>query len=171
MGYAFLTNLWRKIMRQRLSEENMAEIGFYHLTTSPLEKALPRLVEKILEAHKRGVILCASEERLDFLNGALWTIGKASFLPHGSAKEGFAKDQPIWLTTQDENPNNSQFLILTDGSESSSLSTYERCLDLFDGNDDEALSNARARWKVYKDHGYTVTYWKQTDTGSWEKAS
>lgn len=149
----------------------MSEIGFYHLTTSPLERALPRLLEKILENRKRGVILCASQERLDFLNGALWTLGKASFIPHGSSKEGFADDQPIWLTTQDENPNGAQFLILTDGSESPSLSTYERCLDLFDGNDEEAVSCARARWKTYKDQGHAVTYWKQTETGSWEKGA
>lgn len=149
----------------------MTEIGFYHLTTSPLERALPRLLEKVLEIRKRCVILCASEERLDFLNGALWTLGKASFIPHGSAKEGFAEDQPIWLTTHDENPNGAQFLILTDGSESGSLSTYERCLDLFDGNDEEALLSARERWKKCKDQEYKVTYWKQTDAGTWEKGT
>jgi len=150
---------------------NPCEVGFYHLTTSPLERALPRLLEKILESGKQAVILCATQERLDFLNGALWTLGKASFIPHGSAKEGFAEDQPIWLTTQDENPNGAQFLILTDGSESSSLATYERCLDLFDGNDEDALLSARNRWKTYKDQGHTVTYWKQTEAGSWEKGT
>lgn len=147
----------------------MTEIAFYHLTASPLERALPRLLEKTLEAHKRAIIMCASEERLEFLNNALWTIGKASFIPHGSAKEGLADDQPIWLTTKDENPNGSQFLILTDGSESGSLSFYEKCLDLFDGNDEEAVLFARKRWKSYKEQGHTVTYWKQKDSGAWEK--
>lgn len=147
----------------------MTEIAFYHLTASPLERALPRLLEKILQAKKRAVILCGSEERLNFLNETLWTLGKLSFIPHGSAKEGYGEDQPIWLTTKDENPNGSQFLILTEGVESPSLSTYERCLDLFDGNDEEAVAHARTRWKNYKDQGYTVTYWKQTESGSWEK--
>lgn len=147
----------------------MTEIGFYHLTSSPLERALPRLLEKILEAGKRAVILCASEERLDYLNGTLWTLGRASFIPHGSAKEGFAEDQPIWLTTLDENPNGAQFLILIDGVESPSLSTYERCLDIFDGNDDDAISSARKRWKTYKEQEHTITYWKQAESGAWEK--
>lgn len=147
----------------------MTEISFYHLTQSPLEQALPRLLEKILQVHKRAVILCASQERLDFLNGTLWTGGKLSFLPHGSAREGYAPDQPIWLTTEDENPNGAQFLILTDGVESSSLSNYERCLDLFDGKDDEAVSQARKRWKNYKAAGHEVTYWRQAPTGAWEK--
>ena len=149
----------------------MTEIGFYHLTTSPLERALPRLLEKTVEVRKRAVVLCASDERLDFLNGTLWTLGKASFIPHGSAKKGFPEDQPIWLTTVDENPNGAQFLILTDGAESPSLASYERCLDLFDGNDEEAILSARDRWKKYKDEGHTVTYWKQTESGAWEKGA
>ena len=147
----------------------MTEIGFYHLTTSPLERALSRLLEKTLEARKRAVILCASEERLDFLNGSLWTLGKISFIPHGSAKDGFAEDQPIWLTTQDENPNGAQFLFLTDGIESPSLTRYERCLDLFDGNDEDAILQARIRWKKCKEQGHHITYWKQTEGGAWEK--
>ena len=147
----------------------MTEISFYHLTTSPLERALPKLLEKILESKKRAVILCGNEDRLSYLNGALWTLGKLSFLPHGSAAEGYGEDQPIWLTTQDENPNGAQFLILTDGAESSALSTYERCLELFDGKDDEAVGLARQHWKTYKEQGHRVTYWKQSDTGAWEK--
>lgn len=147
----------------------MTEIAFYHLTASPLEQALPRLLEKILQAQKRAVILCGSEERLQFLNGTLWTVGKLSFLPHGSAKEGYETDQPIWLTSQDENPNGAQFLILTEGSESPSLSTYERCLDLFDGKDEDAVLEARNRWKRYKEQGHKITYWKQTSAGAWEQ--
>src|SRR3990167_6650597 len=143
----------------------MTQIGFYHLTTSHLERALACLLEKTLEAKKRAVVICSSEERLDFLNNVLWTGGKASFIPHGSAKEGFAEDQPIWLTTTDENPNGAEFLILTDGIISPSLGTYERCLDLFDGNDEEAVFNARSRWKEYKAEGHSVTYWKQSEKG------
>jgi DNA polymerase-3 subunit chi len=147
----------------------LTEVSFYHLTQSSLEQALPRLLEKILQVRKRAVILCASQERLDFLNSVLWTGGKLSFLPHGSAREGNGPDQPIWLTTMDENPNGAQFLILTDGVESPSLATYERCLDLFDGKDEEAVAQARTRWKNNKAAGHEMTYWQQTPTGAWEK--
>lgn len=147
----------------------MTAVGFYHLTTSPLERTLPRLLEKILQGRKRAVVLCGSEERLSFLNSSLWTLGKASFIPHGSKAEGKAADQPIWLTLQDENPNNATFLVQTDGMSSPSLSTYERCLDLFDGNDEIAVQAARDRWKAYKAQGFEVTYWKQTGSGAWEK--
>jgi DNA polymerase-3 subunit chi len=148
----------------------MTEIAFYHLTTLPLEKALPRLLEKILHSHKRALILCASQERLTLLNETLWTVGKMSFIPHGSSTDGYGADQPIWLTMdENDNPNGAQFLIVTDGLEPSSFDSYERCLDLFDGNDEAAVSLARKRWKIYKEKGFPLTYWKQTESGSWEK--
>lgn len=147
----------------------MADIGFYHLATSPLERALPRLLEKILEGGKRAVILCATQERLDFLNASLWTMGKISFIPHGSAQDGFPEDQPIWLTLQDENPNGADFLIQIEGVDSPALGTYKRCLDLFDGADDNAVKAARERWAKYKAEGHTITYWVQNAAGGWEK--
>lgn len=149
----------------------MTEIGFYHLTMTPLEKALPRLLEKVLAAHKRAVILCASQERLSYLDSSLWTGGKLSFLPHGSEKEGFAEDQPIWLTLKDENPNGAHFLVMTDGAESTQVPKYERCLDLFDGNDEEAVNAARGRWKKAQAEGHSVTYWKQSESGTWVKGA
>ena len=41
--------------------------------------------------------------------------------------------------------------------------------DLFDGNDEEAVSAARARWKRAKDAGHTLAYWQQSESGGWVK--
>lgn len=147
----------------------MAEVGFYHLTSSPLERALPKLLEKILENGKRAVLKCANADRLNFLNGALWTLGRISFIPHGAEADGNASDQPIWLTLKDENPNGATFLVVTDGASSEQVGDYERCLDIFDGTDAQAVQEARSRWKAYKASGHTVTYWKQSDDGSWAR--
>ena len=38
----------------------MTEINFYHLTFSPLERALPKLLERTLEGGKRALVLAAS---------------------------------------------------------------------------------------------------------------
>lgn len=147
----------------------MTEIGFYHLSTSSLEKVLPRLLEKIVDQQGRAVVLTSSHERIEALSHALWTYTPLSFLPHGSAKEGRASDQPIWLTTQEECPNEATFLVLTEGMEVESLAPYQRCLYLFDGNDPDALEKARMSWKAYKEQNHTLTYWQQTPKGSWEK--
>ena len=147
----------------------MTDIGFYHLERSPLERALPKLLEKVLDAGKRAVVVAGSEERVEALNAALWTYDQGSFLPHGSARDGNAAEQPIWLTAADDNPGEAEILVLTDGAVSDRVGGYERCLEMFDGKDEEAVASARASWKSYTDAGHAVTYWRQTDRG-WKKA-
>jgi len=147
----------------------MTDIGFYHLVATPLEKALPKLLEKVLGSGARAVVMAGSTERVEALNGLLWTYAPNGFLPHGSAKDGQAERQPIWLTAKDENPNGATILVLTDGAMSDHLPSYGRCLDVFDGADETAVAQARERWKLYKDAGHGLTYWQQTDSGGWER--
>jgi DNA polymerase-3 subunit chi len=147
----------------------MTQIAFYHLQRSPLEAVLPRLLEKTLEAEKRALVLAASEARIEALNALLWTYNPNSWLPHGSAKDGYAEDQPVWLTTGEENLNGAQFLFLTDGMAAADPGAFERCFDLFDGNDDAAVAAARERWKALKEAGHELTYWQQNQQGKWEE--
>jgi len=146
----------------------MAEIGFYHLRTTPLERALPSILERALAGGHRVVVLAGSPERVEHLNDLLWTYNDASFLPHGSARDGQAERQPIWLTAIDENPNRASMLVLVDGAASARLGDYARCCDFFDGNDAAAVTAARARWKAAKEAGHQLVYWEQID-GRWEK--
>src|SRR5947208_799517 len=83
----------------------MAEIGFYHLLSMPLERALPRLLERACAQGHRIVIRAASSERVEHLNSLFWTYDDTSFLPHGSARDGNPASQPIWLSDHAENPN------------------------------------------------------------------
>ena len=86
----------------------MAEIGFYHLTQTGLEDALPRLLGRTLDAGERAVIRCGSPERLAALDAALWLCPEPDWLPHGTPTAGNPDLQPIWLTTEDEAPNKGQ---------------------------------------------------------------
>ena len=147
----------------------MTEVRFYHLQRTPLEHALPQLLEKTLERNWRAVVKAASSERVEALNGQLWTYGRESFLPHGSLKDGHADRQPIWLTEDDANPNSARVLFLVDGADSTMLAEYALCCELFDGNDQAALATARDHWRRYKADGHTLTYWQQSERGGWVK--
>ena len=146
----------------------MSEVGFYHLLTMKLDRALPKLLERALAGGDRVVVVAGSAERVDQLDGILWTYDEASFLPHGSARDGNAERQPIWLTALDENPNRAGMLVLVDGARSARLGEYARCCDIFDGNDETAVAAARQRWAEAKAAGHALTYWEQRD-GKWEK--
>ena len=148
----------------------MGEIGFYHLASTALERSLPKLLEQAWTQGYRIVVRAASPERVEQLSATLWTYDEASFLPHGSARDGNAAMQPIWLTHSSENPNGASMLVLVDGVEAEDLGSYARCADLFDGNDAGAIEAARSRWRRAREAGHTLTYWQQTISG-WEQKS
>jgi len=148
----------------------LGEIGFYHLSSTALERSLPKLLERGLRQGYRIVVRTASPERVEQLSATLWTYDEASFLPHGSARDGNATMQPIWLTHSSENPNGASMLVLVDGVEAEDLGSYARCADLFDGNDAGAIEAARSRWRRAREAGHTLTYWQQTISG-WERKS
>ncbi|MFC1673646.1 DNA polymerase III subunit chi [Pseudomonadota bacterium] len=147
----------------------MTEVAFYHLTRSSLEQALPKLLEKTLEAGKRALVRAGDAKRVQFINDALWSYDPASWLPHGSSKDGEAEHQPVWITDGDDAPNGAQFVFLTDGVAGDDFSAFERGFVLFDGTSDAAVGAARQQWKAYTDQGLELTYWQQTDAGGWTK--
>lgn len=146
----------------------MSEIGFYHLTRTPLAAALPKLLGRVLAQNGRAVVRVGDAERLESLDAALWLSADPDWLPHGSPRTGHAAMQPIWLTTEDEAPNEARFLFLVDGAESARLDRYDRVFDLFDGGDEAAVAAARRRWSAAKAAGHSLTYWQQGPRG-WER--
>ena len=145
----------------------MSRIDFYHLTRHSLEDVLPKLLNKAYTGGQR-ILVKASAEKTETLNALLWTYDEESFLPHGTKKDGFADSQPIWITDDDNNANNARFLFLICGAESDNIEQYERVFNIFDGNNEEALLQARHLWKTYKDAGYELHYWQQNERGGWE---
>jgi len=143
----------------------MAEVRFYHLTRKTLEQVLPELLEKTLERGLRAVVMASSSERVESLTHHLWTYKPERFLPHGSSKDGNATLQPVWITIEDERPNEAKFLFLTDGARSEKMADYQRVCEIFDGHDEAALAAARLRWKDYKAAGHVVSYWQQEERG------
>ena len=142
------------------------QVGFYHLTLSSLERALPRLLEKMVAAGHRVVVLTGSEERLKSLDHACWTYTPLSFLPHATPLDGLKpEDQPIWITTQPERPNGASVLVLTDGMEVQDLSPYNRCVVMQEGDAPETVASIKAFSNRLKAQQIPVIHWTQTQTG------
>jgi DNA polymerase III subunit chi len=144
------------------------EVWFYHLEHTSLDQALPELLEKTLQKGWKALVRTEAPERLEHLDGWLWTYRDESFLPHGVVGEPMAERQPILLTAAAENPNAAEALFLLDGAEPTELAGYERCVVLFDGRDEGALATARRQWSQVKGAGHPVSYWRQQAKG-WEK--
>ena len=148
----------------------MTEILFYHLQRQPLESVLPSLLERSYERGWRVVVQAASDERIDALDAHLWTYRDDNFLPHGTARENEPAAQPILLTTADHNPNGATVRFLIDGVPMpADAKSYDRIVLLFDGEDEEAVAAARARWGEAKAQGFEATYWQPDEQGRWVK--
>ena len=147
----------------------MTRVDFYHLQQKTMDEVIPKLLQKAYSTGKRIKVKIGTEERVEFINSLLWTYNDESFLPHGSKKDGFANQQPIWLSADIENPNTALFLFLVDGAEENAetLTQYERVFNIFDGNSAEAVQQARRLWKEYKNSGCEVYYWQQDNAGKW----
>jgi DNA polymerase-3 subunit chi len=145
------------------------EVWFYHLESSGLEQVLPELLSKTMGRGWTALVRAASRERLDHLDGWLWSYRDDAFLAHGLDDEPMADRQPILLTTRAENANGANALFLLDGAEPGELDSYERCIILFDGRDQTALEAARAKWAALKAQKLAISYWRQNPNGGWDK--
>ena len=147
------------------------EFWFYHLERQPLQAVLPVLVEKTLARGWRALLRFSTPERLDTIDSALWTYRDESFLPHGTARDGHADRQPVFLTTEDANPNGAAVLFLLEAAEEREPERYVRVIRLFDDADQEAKALARTEWKRAKAAGSEVSYWRQDASGAWKKSA
>lgn len=146
-------------------------IDFYHLQKQTLDQVLPKLLDKAYGSKKNIIVKVGNEEHVEFINSNLWIYDDAAFLPHGTKKDGNSSLQPIWITNEDDNPNQAEILVLVDGAEIEleKLKSFNRVLNIFDGNSEEALTQARRLWKEYKDQDFELYYWQQDSNGSWQQ--
>ena len=146
----------------------MAEIGFYHLTRTDFFAALPALLGRTLGLAERALVVCADEAQLRRLDDVLWQSQNPDWLPHGTEQTPHPEWQPIFLTLDGaSNPAGAGFLFRLGGALAEG--DFKRVFDLFDGNDEEQVLAARARWREAKAAGHGLTYWKQEESG-WVKA-
>ena len=131
----------------------MTPVFFYHLERQPLETVLPKLLAISLERGWRVVVQAASEERGEAIAAQLWSYDEESFLPHGTKADGFPDLQPIWITAGTDNPNNANVRFFVDGAEVDEIEGLTRAVILFDGNDPDAVEQARAGWKRLQRRG------------------
>lgn len=145
----------------------MAEVWFYHLERQTLDEVLPALLERSLERGWRCVVQAGDAATRDHLDRHLWTYKDDSFLPHGTREQGRAERQPIYLTTEVDNPNNAHVRFCVERAAPPDPTPYVRLVLLFSAEDHDAVALARAQWRPLKNAGHACTYWQQTVDGRW----
>ena len=147
----------------------MPRLDFYQISESSLEKVLLGLLTKTIQTSERAVVVMESSERIDVLSSQLWTHQPDSWLPHGVLGEDEPRSHPIWLTNKIENPNNSNFLFLTDASMPDTLGDFSRCFNVFDGNVPVLKTNIKEHWLKFATDGHDFNYYEEKAAGKWVK--
>jgi DNA polymerase-3 subunit chi len=117
-------------------------VDFYHLASTPLERVLPRICERLLENGER-LLVVGDDPLLSQLDELLWTYSGDSFLPHGretspQAAHGVWREEALG---------------------------FARTFYFFDNGH---LDTARGSWRALKAvPEATARYWKQDPAGKW----
>jgi DNA polymerase-3 subunit chi len=139
-------------------------VDFYHLVSSPIERVLPRICERLLGEGQR-LLVVAEEPVLGQLDEQLWTYAPEGFLPHGRSDKPAADKQPILLSTALEPLNGAANVALADGVWREEALGFARTFYMFDNGH---LDTARGAWRSLKGHAEAEPrYWKQDEAGKW----
>ena len=145
------------------------QVDFYHLTVTPLDRALPRIAERIINGGDRLLIVAEGAEQRHHLDRLLWSYAADSFLPHGEAGAPDDGDQPILIGDTPAAANGARHIAMVDGVWRDEALVFDRAFHFFD---DDRIQEARLAWKALSvGDGVERRYWKQGDTGRWEQAA
>ncbi len=146
----------------------MGAVYFYHLTESPLDQALPQLLDRARAQGWRVLVRGRNQPLLARLDTVLWEGPDDSFRAHGMAGD-HDDNQPILLVL-DHPGTGFDCIMSVDGADltAAEIATAERACILFDGQDGDALQRARGQWKTLTGAAVAAQYWAQED-GRWVK--
>jgi DNA polymerase III subunit chi len=142
-------------------------VDFYHLSSSPVERVLPRICERLIETRDR-LLVVADAPLSDLLDTLLWTQSRTSFLPHGLAADANAAAQPILLSTEAKPLNGARNIALADGCWRHEALDFDRIFHFFTS---EQAETARDVWRTLgARHDIERRYWRQQN-GKWQSVA
>ncbi len=145
------------------------QVDFYHLTATPLDRALPQIAAKVVESGARLLIVSARDDQRADLDRLLWTYRADSFLPHGQIGTGDNTLQPILIAADVNAANAARHIALVDGEWRDDALDFDRAFHFFE---DAHIQPARKAWRDLNGReGVERRYWKQNDAGRWEQAA
>jgi len=145
------------------------QVDFYHLTTTPLDRALPQIAEKVVASGGRLLIVTENDSQRSMLDKLLWSYAAESFLPHSCTGSVNDSAQPVLLSAIPEALNAARAIALADGVWREEALGFDRAFHFFNS---ERIVEARQAWKSLANRdGITRNYWKQSEAGRWEKAA
>jgi len=129
-------------------------IDFYFNAADRLQVAC-RLAGKALAQRKRLLIYAPQPDTAQRIDRILWTWPATGFVPHCFAHDPLATETPVLIASDDAAPDAGELLLNLDESCPPHFERFERLLEVV-GQDDDARSAGRERYRYYRDRGYPI---------------
>ena len=143
------------------------EINFYQLENLDC-KVIAQILLKIKEEKKRTLIYAKTDEILKQIDEVLWSFSKTKFLPHATKWEKVNPlEQPTFLTNEENNQNQAEFLLMLDEVSDDFLKKFEKIFYFFNNSN---LESARKLYSNYKKKSFSINFYKK-DEDKWIKAA
>ncbi len=139
-------------------------VDFYHLASSPLERVLPQICEKVLGSGER-LLVVAEPSLLQQLDTQLWSYARDAFIPHGLSDGPAPEAQPVLLSPEPAPLNGATNIALADGQWRDEALGFGRTFYFFDSSH---IDEARGTWRALQSNAEAqCRYWKQDERGKW----
>ena len=145
------------------------KVRFYQLAALSLEKALVGIVSKAWDRGLRLCLLAQNPPHAHWLDGFLWQCSNDLFLPHGLWDHPDPERQPILISLEPDDRNGATVIITTTHRQISDPEQFDMIIDFIQGQDPDALTASRTRYRHYRSLGCVMEYWTQSPQGGWQK--
>lgn len=132
----------------------MTQIDFYTQADDKLQAAC-RLTAKARQHGMRVTLFCPDQATAARLDRMLWTVPATGFLPHCRPDDRLAAVTPVLIDPNGETLVHDEVLINLHSAWPAFFSRYRRLAEIV-GADDADRTQARDRYRFYRDRGYTI---------------
>ena len=145
----------------------MSEIFFYKLKNTSSEIFLTSLIEKSIDNDWNSVVLFDNIERMEEINDFLWSYKDTSFLPHGSQNDKNSELHRVYLTCEEENPNDSDVIFSIDGLLIKNINSWQRCIYIFNEQNLKVVDQFNTYKKNIDQSQHSIKSFEQDTNGKW----
>ncbi|MGB8856751.1 MAG: DNA polymerase III subunit chi [Burkholderiales bacterium] len=133
----------------------MTEILFYTHVENKLHTAC-EISSKVLRSKRKMLVFAQDESAAAKIDRLLWTIPAVGFMPHCDAEHPLATETPIVISCDPDKLAFDDVLLNLHDEVQPFFSRYQRVIEIV-STDPADSAAARARYKFYKDRGYSIT--------------
>lgn len=99
----------------------MIKVSFYKTTGAQLAKSFCQLVEKCYYSGVKTIVFAENENYRNDLDRVLWTYSKKHFIAHATSSDPLPERQPVYLTENLAQYNQSEIIVFVNPEVSSVL--------------------------------------------------